>query len=486
MAEQELNPLDLGDRDGAVVVAYVVDKQVTSSWHHCMIELVGWDMTHAGRVMRGGYIAMKYGTDGLVEARQKTVKMFLEEGRADWLFWVDTDMGFAPDTVDRLMAVADPVDHPMVGGLCFTQREESSDGMGGYRCRATPTVFDWTALPDGEMGFSVRWNYPPDTLTRVAGTGSACVLIHRSVFERIEAAYGPIWYERVTNTTLGQVMSEDLSMCLRAGALDIPIHIHTGVKTSHAKTLWLAEDDYFGQVALSRIPPAVPPAAEPVAVIVPTLGRPASAAPFMESLKASGCGDLARVYAVANPGPDSDAWLEAGAIIVPWNGPPPGTYAQRVNLAYAHTDEPWLFLAADDVRFHPGWLDQAEWAARDGACVVGTNDLHNPRVTGGDHATHMLIRRAYIDEQGASWDGPGVAVHEGYAHNFTDDEIVQVAKDRDVWVPALHAKVEHLHPLWKLAPVDATYELGAESFEQDRAEFLARRAEHGVKAPAGA
>jgi hypothetical protein len=444
-----------------------------------MIELVAWDMAHQGRVMRGGWIAMKCGTDGLVEARAKTVKLFLEEGRADWLWWVDTDMGFAADTIDRLIAVADPVERPMVGALCFTQREEASDGMGGWRCRATPTVFDWTALPAGEMGFSVRWNYPPDTLTRVAGTGSACLLIHRSVFERIEAEYGPIWYDRVTNSTLGQVMSEDLSLCLRATALDIPIHIHTGVKTSHQKHLWLAEDDYFGQVALSRIAPKVPRASEPVAVIVPTLGRPGAAVPFMESLLASGASPVARVYAVADAGPEAHAWLEAGAVVIPWNGEPPGTYAQRVNLAYAHTEEPWLFLAADDVKFHPGWLDQAQFAARKGAQVVGTNDLHNPRVTGGDHATHMLIRRTYVDEQGASWDGPKVVCHEGYAHNFVDDEIVAAAKDRGVWAPALHAKVEHLHPIFGLAADDDTYRLGRERFTDDQALFQARRAEHG-------
>jgi GT2 family glycosyltransferase len=467
-------------RDGAVVVAYVHEKNVAASFHHCMIELIGWDLAHDARILRGGYLGWTCGTDGLTDSRNKVVAAFLRDGRADWLFWIDTDMGFAPDTIDRLMAAADPVERPVVGGLCFTQREEESDGMGGWRCRATPTVFDWTALDTGQMGFSVRWNYPPDQLVRCAGTGSACVLIHRSVFEKIQAEYGT-WYDRVQNTTMGRLMSEDLSLCLRAGALGIPVHVHTGVKTSHQKTLWLAEDDYFGQVALSQLVPPVPAATEETAVIVPVLRRPGNAAPFMASLKASGA-PLARVYAVADADDTETAaaWKEAGAQVLTWYGPPPGTFAQKVNIGYRATTEPWLLLAGDDVKFHPGWLDQAQHAARDGADVVGTNDLHNPLVTAGDHATHLLIRRAYVDEQGASWDGPGVVAHEGYRHWFVDNEFVAAAKQRGAWTMAIHSKVEHLHPLWGLAEDDETYALGREHIEADKALFEKRLAEHSA------
>jgi hypothetical protein len=467
------------DQAGAVTVAYVHEKNLAASFHHCMIEMIGWDLAHEARIIRGGYKAWTCGTDGLVDSRNKLVAAWLAEDTADWLFWIDTDMGFAPDTVDRLMAAADPAERPVVGGLCFTQREETSDGMGGWRCRATPTVFDWTVLEDtGQMGFSVRWNYPPDQLTRVAGTGSACILIHRSVFEKIQAKYGT-WYDRVPNTTMGQVISEDLSLCLRACALDIPIHVHTGIKTTHQKTLWLAEDDYYGQVALSQLTPPVPPATEATAVVVPVLRRPQNAAPFMESLIASDT--LARVYAVADADdPDTaQAWKESGATVLTWHGPSPGTFAQKANIGYRATTEPWLLLAGDDVKFHPGWLDQAQAAARDGADVIGTNDLHNPRVTAGDHSPHPMIRRAYIDEQGASWDGPGTVAHEGYAHWFVDDEIVTAAKQRDTWAMAFHSKIEHLHPLWGLAADDETYALGREHIEQDKALFEKRLAEHG-------
>ena len=108
--------------------------------------------------------------------------------------------------------------------------------------------------------------------------------------------------------------------------------------------------------------------------------------------------------------------------------------------------------------------------------MVGTNDLHNPRSLAGDHSPHPLIRRAYIDEHGASWDGPGIVAHEGYRHWFVDDEIVTAAKQRGAWAMAHHAKIEHLHPLWGLADDDETYRLGREHVAADRELFETRAA----------
>lgn len=465
----------------AVTVAYVHSNEVAYSWHHSMIEMVGYDMTRQGRIIRGGYVAMRCGATGLVEARNDTVKEFLASRDAGWLLWTDTDMGFPADTCELLLEAADPAERPVVGALCFSQRETDPDGMGGWHCRAVPTIFDWMRLENGQEGFAVRWEYPRDTVTRCAGTGSAVILIHRSVFERIAERYGPCWYDMAPNPTTGQLIGEDLSFCARAGALGIPVHVHTGVRASHMKRVWLGEGEYFAEAAAARLP-AAPAAAEETAVIVPVLNRPQNAAPFMESLAGSGA-PLARVYAVAdeNDTETAAAWQAAGASLLTWDGPPPGTFAEKVNHAYRVTSEPWLFLAGDDVKFHPGWLDQAQHAAADGASVVGTNDLHSPRVTAGEHATHLLIRRSYADETGASWDGPKVVCHEGYRHWWVDDEIVTAAKQRSAWVMALYSRVEHMHPVWGLAENDDTYRLGQSSVAADQALFEARLAEHGPR-----
>jgi glycosyltransferase involved in cell wall biosynthesis len=216
-----------------------------------------------------------------------------------------------------------------------------------------------------------------------------------------------------------------------------------------------------------------------VAVLVPVMRRPQNAAPFMESLLAST--DDAVVYAVADIGDHAtvDAWKASGAIVLAV-AKPPGTFARKVNVGYRESYAPWLFLAGDDVRFHPGWLDTALAAAGDRFHVVGTNDLANARVMAGEHATHMLVRRTYVDEQGASWDGPGVVCHEGYRHWYVDNEIVLAAKQCGVWAMALGSVVEHLHPLFGTAPHDDVYELGQSWAGADAALFERRRATYAL------
>jgi hypothetical protein len=158
----------------------------------------------------------------------------------------------------------------------------------------------------------------------------------------------------------------------------------------------------------------------------------------------------------------------------------PGTFAEKVNHAYSGLDfkadaAPWVMLVGDDVVFRPGWLDQAQHVAnKTGGNVIGTNDLGNARVMAGEHATHMMIRRSYIDEQGASWDGPGVVCHEGYSHWFVDDEMVCAAKQRGTFFPALGSIVEHMHPYWGKSEVDEVYKKGQENAARDKDTFNKR------------
>jgi len=453
-----------------VLAAYLHPNVVSHNFSDSLMRLFAWDIQHEGHVARGGGPLMfRCGPGGLVEARNDVVKHFLSTD-ADWLWFVDSDMGFAPDTVDRLLEVADPVERPVVGALCFGMRETEPDGLHGWVTRPFPTLYDWARKPDGEIGFHVRRDYPVNTVVQVAGTGAACLLIHRTVLERIRGEQGDVWFQRTAYPS-GKPVSEDLSFCYRVNTLGVPILVHTGVKTNHHKQVWLGEQYYWQTVV-------APPATEQTAVIVPVMNRPENAEPFMRSLRAST--GLAKVYAVVD-GEDQEtitAWTQQAGASVIQQTTDLVTFAKKVNAGYEMTTEPWLFIVGDDVRFQRGWLDHAQHAARQGAKVVGTNDLGNPRVMRGEHGTHLLISREYVDEHGASWDGPKVVCHEGYRHWFVDDEIVTVAKQRGVWTSAPGSVVEHLHPAWGKAENDPVYELGQSHSKQDYARFRQRLATH--------
>jgi GT2 family glycosyltransferase len=230
-----------------VTLAYVHSTDVAHSFHDSLVNLLLFDASHEQRIIRGGYLPFRCGTEGLVAARNRIAAHFAASD-ADWLFVVDTDMGFAPDTLERLVRAADAVERPIVGALCFAWRELEPDGLSGYRCEPRPTIFDYVPSDDGRKFMGVS-SYPLDEVVQCAGTGSACVLIHRSVFERIEAEYGSTWYDRITGDD-GNKLGEDISFCVRAAGCGFPIHVHTGVKTTHCKTLWVGEPDFWNTLAV--------------------------------------------------------------------------------------------------------------------------------------------------------------------------------------------------------------------------------------------
>lgn len=150
---------------------------------------------------------------------------------------------------------------------------------------------------------------------------------------------------------------------------------------------------------------------------------------------------------------------------------PGGSYASKINLAAEQTTELLLFIAADDLRFHPGWLAAAMAHMTDGTAVVGVNDglarPHRPQ-----HATHFLITRAYALEPTA--DGQPGPLCTAYSHSFVDDEFIATATSRGVYAYAAESLVEHRHWLNGAAQDDDTYRRGRAQFRQDRRTFARR------------
>jgi hypothetical protein len=132
----------------AAVVAYLhpSDGGITGSFHVSLIDMLMWDNAHGHQIV--GHLPNECGVD-LATGRNEITQAFLDRTDAEWLFMIDTDMGFAPDTVARLIAVADPTERPVVGGLCFTYKRATGRGeLGTYRFQMQPTMYRFVQYPN--------------------------------------------------------------------------------------------------------------------------------------------------------------------------------------------------------------------------------------------------------------------------------------------------------------------------------------------------
>lgn len=209
-------------------------------------------------------------------------------------------------------------------------------------------------------------------------------------------------------------------------------------------------------------------------IVVPMLGRVHRIHPLLESIHAAtprarvifGCtpSDRAVIETLNRAGQENFSVPRRDA----------GDYARKINTGYRATIEPLIFLGADDLHFHPGWLDKALDKLEPGIGVVGTNDLGSPRVTSGEHSTHSLVTRAYADRYG-TLDQPGEILFEGYVHEYVDDELVGTAKSRAAYAFAMDSHVEHLHPNYGKAPYDPLYGRQGMRMRKSRRLFNQRR-----------
>ena len=245
-------------KKGTVAVGYLDDGH---NWAACfgisLRNMFMFDQVMEKR-FRGGELRLTAGTATIPQARNNMMKAFLRSD-AEWLFMVDTDMGFTDDTVERLLKAAHALDRPVVGALCFALRgsPQAHTKLHAARYDIVPTVYDWVEIED-EVGFAPVKDYPRNQLVPIAATGAACMLIHRLAVEKVQAKYGDEWFSQTTHPTGDRgeprTFSEDLSFCVRLAACEIPLFVDTRVKTTHDKGALFLDEETYDQWRTPAVP----------------------------------------------------------------------------------------------------------------------------------------------------------------------------------------------------------------------------------------
>lgn len=222
-----------------------------SHFARTLFELAMYDQCHGGRHLHPNVpSAWIIGSASIATARNRIVEKFLgqpEGSRSDWLLFFDDDQLAEPHMLDVLIGSADPVERPIVALPVWRFLESPGGGVG-----VTHNVMD---LTEGEMFAPMREPLPEDTLLQVAGIGTGCMMIHRSVFQRmtealIAAEMPPLWFREMHHNLANYRESEDLWFCRVAGNAGIPIFVNTSLTIRHVKPILLDREMAAGEVSI--------------------------------------------------------------------------------------------------------------------------------------------------------------------------------------------------------------------------------------------
>jgi hypothetical protein len=183
----------------------------------------------------GPFVRVK-GSGLLSKQRNRVVKQFLDGTKSDWLLLIDSDEQLTLEAFDKLLETAHDKERPVVAGLVF-----AGFGIEGAPYpKPVPAIFQ-----DAPEGFLPLYKYDKDSVFEIDAAGTGCLLIHRSVLEKMretaDANQGTDWCWFWDGPVDGNWIGEDLLFCRRIKALGFPIYVNTGAILPHQKSYWLDE-----------------------------------------------------------------------------------------------------------------------------------------------------------------------------------------------------------------------------------------------------
>lgn len=171
--------------------------------------------------------------------RQRFVDEAMESG-ADYLFFMDMDQTFPPDTLLKLFEVISD-ERPIVSGMYFLKTQPYSPVMGRYvewseEMLQHKEEFDRLGFvhPDGrQLAMWRAFTYFDKTVPFKADViGLGCVLMKTSVFKDLEKPYFR-YVPGITPSMKHKTMDEVMHLCAQFAKKDIPIYIDPRVQCGH-------------------------------------------------------------------------------------------------------------------------------------------------------------------------------------------------------------------------------------------------------------
>lgn len=165
--------------------------------------------------------ALLYGIGSAFVSEKKQKK------RVDWFLWIEDDVSFPQDLFRQLRASADPEKRPCIGVVAYDRNQPF-----------LPTVW---GMKDGKLD---RFTSLPDNgVLPVAQVGMTVMLIHRSLFDKIDQPWfgaGDSYLAEPSpgNFDIRRSIKPDMNWCRKLRDAKIPIYVNFDVRITHFGQRW--------------------------------------------------------------------------------------------------------------------------------------------------------------------------------------------------------------------------------------------------------
>lgn len=175
-----------------------------------------------------GDCVLGFEISSLIYDARNTLTRKAVNAEADYILWIDSDMVFGQDLMERLMADIEGRD--IVTGLYFMRRSPYHPVL-----MKSMTLSHEPGMP---AECEPYLDYPKDRLFEVAGCGFGCVLMRTEVAVEMALEYQE-WFK-----PFGGV-GEDLAFCARATQMGKKIWCDPTIKLGHVGRAIVTEDVFL-------------------------------------------------------------------------------------------------------------------------------------------------------------------------------------------------------------------------------------------------
>lgn len=170
-------------------------------------------------LQRAGNTVVGFQVGSLVyNARNELAKQAIK-AEADWVLWLDSDMVFEPNLLNRMLEVCKENDIDFLTGLCFRRKPPY-----------TPCLFDRLEKVGHGASYTAIMSVP-DGRFKVGGCGFAGVLMSTDVLLSVMAKFGGRMFDPMEG------FGEDVSFCWRARQCGYEIWCDSEIELGHVGSM---------------------------------------------------------------------------------------------------------------------------------------------------------------------------------------------------------------------------------------------------------